>query len=269
MKSKILSSRNVLILLTTIIIILISELYKSNYPKGGWVPAINLFNNISVAVLTGLLVGLYFDLVSRKEVYDDMLNNFNISKEVIRAGLINYFPSFSDFDFRGTLAKSNQIDMYLTYGQTLFNSHNDTLMNLARQKGKNINIYLAHEDNIFIPPLEQHWGNQNSQVSIKSKIVETKNMLTGAFNDLKSKKLLKAKIRIVFVKRHPVFYSFYRFDNELLLVPSKISHIKSIKPFAFLFRKTDDNNSVYNKCMEELSSVTSDPNFFEEYVFKP
>ncbi|PJJ47894.1 hypothetical protein [Hymenobacter chitinivorans] len=267
MNAKFFTSKQFIILLLAFIVILGSELFKSKNPNSDAIPYINILSNVSIAILTGVLVGLYFEIFTREEVYNNMLQHFNISKEVINAGLTEYYPSFSDFNFRNYLVKSNRVDMYLTYGQTLFNTYNDTLINIAKQKGKELNIYIYHHDNIFIDALEQHWANGGTTSNTRQKILDTRNMLVLQFNDLKARKQLKAKVRLILMKRHPVFYSFYRFDDSILFCPSKISHVKAVKPFAFLFKKTNNDECVFNKCMTELESVTSDPNFFEKYEF--
>ncbi|RSK51487.1 hypothetical protein [Hymenobacter rigui] len=267
MSAKFFTSKQFVILLLMLLIILASEFYKFKNPISSLIPYINIISNISVAILTGVLVGLYFEIFTRQEVYNNMLHHFNISKEVVSAGLVSYYSSFSDFDFRKYLSKSNKIDMYLTYGQTLFNTYNDTLIKLAKQKGNQINIYIYHEDNIFIEALEQHWTSGGPRGNTRQKIKDTKDMLINQFKELRRQKLLKAKVKLILLKRHPVFYSFYRFDDHILLCPSKIFHIKAVKPFAFLFKSTGDDDGVFNKCIMELESVTSDANFFEEYEF--
>ncbi|GAA4030478.1 hypothetical protein GCM10022409_13410 [Hymenobacter glaciei] len=263
MKAKVFTPINILIFLITIIILLATELFKAKNPSSDAIPYINIASNLAIAALTGLLVGIYFDLFSRKEVYENMLRNFEISKEVITSGLVSYYPSFMDFDFRKYLLGATRIDMYLTYGQTLFSTYNDAIAKIAGQKGKQINIFIYHEDNIFVDALEKHWNQAGSSTSTRNKIIETKTTLISQFNELKRKKQIKAKIRIHFIKVHPNFYSFYRFDDHLILCPSKISRDKAVRPFAFLFKRTDEDGCVYTKCMSELNNITSDPTYYE------
>jgi hypothetical protein len=267
MTSKIFTARNLLIVAVTLIVTLAFELYKTKNPHSDYIAYINILSSFTVAILTSILVGIYFELFTREEVSNSMLHHFGLSKEVINAGLLRYYSSFSDFDFRGHLSKAKIVDMYLTYGQTLFNNYNDTIIEFAKTKNKQLNIFIYHEDNIFVNALEQHWNYNSLQTGTRQKIIETKTMLINQFNELNRTKKLKAKVTLVFLKRHPVFYSFYRFDDLLLLCPSKISHVKAVKPFAFLFKKTEQGDDVYNKCMVELESVTSDAIFYERITF--
>ena len=266
MKAKIFTLPNIIIFLIAIIILLSGELFRAKNPLSASLPYINLIANLAIAALTGLLVGIYFDLFSRKEIYENILHHFSISKEMISSGLINYYPSFMDFDFRNYLSKANKIDMFLTYGQTLFNTYNDTIVKIVGQK-KQLTIFMYHEDHIFIDALEKHWNQNGSSSSIKSKIVETKKTLIVQFDKLKKERKIKAKVKLYFIKKHPTFYSFYRFDEILALCPSKISDDKSIRPFTFLFKETDSDDCVFRKCMVELENIISNPSFYELYEY--
>jgi hypothetical protein len=258
----------IIIILIVLIVVLGTEVLKASYPKGFGNSVINTLSNLAVAVLTGLLVGVYFDYTSRGEAYDDVLKNLNISRSLSNGGIVDYFSSFNDFDFRTHLANSTSVSMYLTYGQTLFNTYNDTLLQLASTKNKVIDIFIYHEDNIFIPALNTHWNNSGSYSNTKQKVVDTKNMLVNEFSELKRKGKLKAKVNLYFMKQHPVFYSFYKFDNHILLCPSKISHDKTVKPFAFLVSNTNRADCIYSKCITELNSVLQDSNSYDVIRFE-
>ncbi|WBO83648.1 hypothetical protein [Hymenobacter yonginensis] len=251
-----------------ILLLLISwfEYLKTVYKVGIQSTLINVGFNVLMAILTGLIIGIYFDISSRKEIFNDMLRNFNISKEVINAGIVKYYSNFSDFDLRNSVANCSDVIIYLTYGQTVFNNIRDSLTSVAGKKNATITLFMFHEDNPFIDGLGNHWGaNDQSYAAarIKQRVVDSQQTLFTYFSDMKARKKLKAKVKIYIMKRHPVFYSFYRMDDYILFCPSKISVDKSVKPIAIYVKDTLDKGSIYKKCMEEIKSIIDDPTSYE------
>ncbi|GAB3636407.1 hypothetical protein GCM10027422_19970 [Hymenobacter arcticus] len=246
-------------------LVFLFEYLKTVYKIGIANTSINVVFNILLAILTGLIVGIYFDLSSRSEIADNMLKHFEMSKEVLGAGIMKYYQNFSDFDLRKAVSNSNDIIIYLTYGQTTFSNIRDSLDIVAKRKST-IKIFMYHEDNEFINGLGKHWGANDPNYNvmrIKQRVLESQQTLTSYFGELKKKKLLKAKVQIFLMKKHPVFYSFYKLDDHILFCPSKISTDKSVKPMALYVRDNGNNGCIFRKCMDEIKGVIEESSFYE------
>jgi hypothetical protein len=67
---------------------------------------------------------------------------------------------------------------------------------------------------------------------------------------------LKGKIEIYKLKYHPVFFSFYRFDNEIVFVPSKHVVEKNHPVLSFVCSKTS-SGGLFNWCNNQIKEIKS------------
>src|SRR6202012_1002981 len=141
-----------------------------------------------------------------------------------------------------------------SYGRRLFGNIEDKLEKLCKNKDVRLNIFIYSRENPFIDALGLLWGKTNKEYDadgIRKNIESTTTLLTLLFKKLNDQGTLKATVKVYGLKRHPVFYSFYRFDDEIIFVPSKIIEEKNFVPAAFLTKKTTNSDGIYNKCTYE------------------
>jgi len=226
--------------------------------------------NISSAIIASILVGIYYDNSIRRELSDEILSKVKLRDEVVRSGIVSYYSSFTDIPLRNYFESSKNVEIYVHYAQTLFNQIGDILEKFVQVKKNELNIFLLHEDNKFLVGLGAHWGFndiESDENHLKNKINASTQLLLKTFKDLQSKNKLKAKIRIYKLKRHPVFYSFYFFDDYIIFVPSKLVQNKNFKPLAFIAKKGNSDGDIYDKCFAEINDIKSTVDAIEE-VFK-
>lgn len=256
---------SVFLSLVCIILILGLQLYGEKYLDIKWV---NSFTNITTAVLASMLVSLYSEYALRKDTKEEILKMLSVKSSISNSGLIEYFDSFKEINIGKFIESSKKVKMYLNFGTTLFNSNVDKLENFLMKKGNELHIYILHENNRFIDGLSEHWGYDNSRYNkqgIIDKIENTKNTLDQLVKRLEKKKKLKGTLKIYQLTRHPVFYSFYVFDDKIIYCPAKIAESKSIVPSAFVVQMTSEKNGIYSKCLQELNSIHEDSNALITY----
>jgi hypothetical protein len=232
-----------------------------------------LLKEILIVVVAAFLVSAYFEFYLRKQISDDFNKILEAKEEFGKAGIIKYYPNFKDITDLRAYFKENKrcIEIYLTYGQTVFGILQDSISEYCKNEKAELNIFMLSPENKFIPGLGELWGKSNSNYDengIKEKIRSSLTTLQSTFNELENKNQLKAKIKVVLLKRHPVFYSFYRFDDEMIYVPSKIVETKTFIPLAFKVKKTEHSEGIFNKCMEELGLIKKETESLEIYFEK-
>src|SRR5690606_14012879 len=116
--------------------------------------------------------------------------------------------------------------------------------------------FLYSSTNQFIDAFGKYWGDEGNNTKynsdgLKEKIKNVKNDLER----LASKKHQNSLFELYEIQHSPLTYSFYKIDNELYFVPSKVIKAKEIKPPVFHFKKTENSSSMYSKIEDELNKM--------------
>lgn len=248
----------IVFLISTLLLLTIEGAWKD------WEMIKGFLEEIIIVTSAAIIVGLYFEFKLRREISLEFTRIIEIKEKFGKSGIVKYFSNFNDADIRSYFdKKSNKIDIYVNYANTFFKSIEDKLETICKRDDLELNIFLLSQDNKFISGLGELWGKSNKEydeTGIKSKIESTCNLLKKLFERLKSEELLKARIKVYVLKRHPVFHSLYRFDDEMFYVPLKVIESKSFIPFTFLVHKTINSDGIYYKCMQELENIKQDQN---------
>lgn len=215
-----------------------------------------------LVISAAVIVSMYFENRLRGEISHEFETILKTKDEFARGGIAKYYASFDDVNIQSFFVKKpSKIDIYVTYGHSLFDKISPQLKEAAQRKDLELNIYMFSIENPFIDGLGQLWGKANQDYNsegIKLKIDSTLRMLDNLFGDLKSAGNLNATVSITQLKRHFVFYSFYRFDDEIIYVPSKLVEDKSYRPISFLVKRTSGLEGIFNKCLHELNIIKND-----------
>ncbi len=257
------------VFLTILIVFLICALLLLGIEGGlnDWRVLKEFVKEIIIVVGAAIIVSLYFEFKLRNEISSEFNKILEMKEEFGKAGLVKYFSSFKEIDIRSYFREDIKvIDIYVTYGNTFFKDIEDRLELICKNNGSQVTIYLMSKNNPFINGLGNLWGRNNSDYNeegIKAQIDSTITLLKELFDRLQKNNTLKAKIKLVALKYHPVFYSFHRFDDEIIFVPTKIIENRSFKPMSFLCRKTLHADGIFNKCIAELESIKSEQDSLE------
>lgn len=252
MKNKILNIELIIFGISILAFLLIGgeELWKSGA------------TDIFLAISTSLSVGIIYELFVRKNQRDETLEIANLSKELVYSGIKEYKPEFRDFlpDFKIRLKKASTIDMYLTYGLTLFTNISSDLAEIFKKRNVDINIFILSPDNPFLASYSNLWkiiDETYNLEGLKRKIAESISLLnrlaTKAYEENQH-----ANIKIHILNYNPINFSFYRFDDLIVFCPTKLTERKESPAMTIICKKSNQND-VYNWIINELEHIKRDP----------
>lgn len=255
MKNKILIIEILIASLTVIAIIFLEYAKEVLLWNNLWV---NAGGNILIAIASGLCIGIVFELFVRKAQRDETFTIAKLSKELEQAGIEKYEPEFKDFgnELKQLLKKSLIIDMYLTYGGTFFNQISPDLLDVFKRKNCEVNIFIFSENNPFLSSLANLWsriGSEYNEEGLKRKIQESTNLLLRLANTAYQGDI-HADIKIFKLLNNPTNFSFYRFDDQLVFCPTKLTERKEYRAPTLICRKSNQND-IFNWIMDELSYI--------------
>ena len=234
-----------------------------------WLVIKELIKEIIIVASAAIIVSLYFEYRLRNQISEEFNKILEIKEEFGKAGIIKYYHNFKDINLRSLFtSETTSIDIYVNFAHTVFNQIQDSISDYVKKNKVELNIFILSPENKFISGLGTLWGKNNSDYNedgIKSKIDQSLQTLKTTFEDLKNKSLLKAEIKVYLLKINPVFYSFYRFNDEMIYVPSKIVELKTFIPLCFLVKRTIHSEGIFNKCMEELRIIRDEPDGLVEF----
>jgi hypothetical protein len=218
---------------------------------------INLLSNINIALLAGLGAGLVFEISIRKEQAEEILALVNLKKQMADSGIREYYSDFRSIDLQGKMRSASIIDMYFTYGRTLINSLFPILEDRMKNPNVKLNIYFCSEENPFLVGLGNLWGKYGdlyNKENLAKKIKEVRETLSGLVSKLESRRELEATVGIFGVNYHPFTYSFYRFDNEIILCPTKVTEDKNFRPISIIVSE-QNKTDIFHWCLDELEFI--------------
>lgn len=227
--------------------------------KWGWDQFwINWINNIVLASISGLSVGIIYELFLRKNMRDEILSLVNIKRNIDNSGIQDYFLEFKNYinEIKNYLQKSKTIDIYLSYGSTIFNILSADLSDAFKRKNTTINIFVLDKNNPFVDSLGNLWGKIDKtydKEGIKNKIDSTLALLIR-LADTAYEAEDHAVVNIFTLKYHPINYSFYKFDEIILFCPSKVHEEKEFRAIS-LICKNHNKNDLFNWVNDELEYI--------------
>ena len=258
---RIFASKVFWIIFSTILLLLCGIFLLEGYAEESWgwsTTWVSLLKTLFITLLATTLIGSFFEYGLRFQLTRDFKQylDFNFEKNLI--GLIKYYPSWKNLSLGDFFKKGHNIKIYVNYARSVFDNNQEEMHELLQRRNVNLEIFMLAEDNPFLESLGQLWGINDPAYNadgLRKKIRESRKILLDAIEHLAKDDKLNAKVAIFQLHRHPVFYSFYMSDNEILFVPSKIIGLKRFRPFVLHVKDTGAEKDIYNHCLTELEEI--------------
>jgi len=222
----------------------------------------HVISQLGLGILIGLIPSVLIGFIFFREQFERQLQVLGVSKEIIDAGVSEYYDKWDEQILKSRLKNSKEVEIYMTYGATVIKNLSREILGRLEQKDFSIKFYIMHEYNPFIESLGSLWSKDNPDYDaegIKSRIKESINELTTIKNNSESDDKLNGKIEVFKLKYHPVFFSFYRFDEEVVFVPTKIVERKAYQVPSFVCKKLSDKG-LYNWCVSQIDFIVNKTN---------
>ena len=219
----------------------------------------NSILNTVAAALSAIVVSIVVSVLYNEELHKAMDKNQQI-------GLVNYFANFEDAHsiIKKKISNATVVDIFVMYGDSFLNTSTSAILSLLSKDNSSLRYVMYSLDNKFIESYGNYWGTIENNLKYNEEGLKTK--IKGVRHDLKE--LIKTKhpsctFKFYEIKSSPISYSFYRIDDELFFVPSKIIRSKEIKPVVFQFKKMASDDSMFNKVKAEFDLMIKNNEIIE------
>lgn len=244
----------IILLLCILILVLIGWKGEAYFDKNGN----SVITNTVSAVLSGLLVGIYFDITTKRSFHKEMEDLLSINSLVSSSGIEQYHYSWDTIDLSLYIKESKVIDIYVYYGSTMFNDYQALLEDFLKLKGRKLRVFILDEQNKFLEASAELWSISDANYSFQAVVAKSKStidLITSIHQKLQKSNSLKGKLELYKVKKHPINFSFYRFDNKMIVALNKLSHHKTPKPPVLVLRGSKDKTSLFQRIVSDFSSL--------------
>jgi hypothetical protein len=169
-----------------------------------------LINNLGALLVISVALGLIWELAGRRSFAREVLETFNISADVDKAGIRHIGTRWlQDPDWIELFNNARELEIFVAYGSTWRNAHLGQLQDIAKLNGRRINVYLADPTNeSLIETLAKRFEQTTSD--LRQRVIDTKD----DFENLRVSG--GAEIQVFYFRGDRVF-SFYRFDNQYVM----------------------------------------------------
>ncbi|MEQ9307924.1 MAG: hypothetical protein RLN90_00610 [Balneolaceae bacterium] len=213
--------------------------------------------DLGYGILIGLIPSVLIGFLAFREQFNKQLEVLGVSRQIIDSGFTQYYDEWDETILRNKLEESNEVDIYFTYGSTVINTLSRTIAEKLKDRSTIINIYLMDENNPFLVSLGSLWGKDNDKYNaegLKKRIQSTVEEIKSIKRNLEEDQDYKGVINAYKLKYHPVFFSFYRFNNEIVFLPTKNVERKTYQVPFFICKKLN-SRGVYNWCMSQINYI--------------
>lgn len=212
-------------------------------------------NDIIVTTITAVIGSIMASVIISIIFQNYLHDSFNKYKKI---GLRNIFDNFEiAYDFiKKDISKGKNIDIMFMFGNTFINNSSVTLKEALSKKNTKIRIFTYSIDNQYINSYGANWGAENSKYNkegIIKLIKESKELLKNIYNKIPQDS--RGSLEVYELINCPLPYSFYKIDNKLYYVPSKLTTDKLFKHPVFLFKKTNKKQNLYNSIDNEIQTM--------------
>ena len=214
-----------------------------------WVDNIFIFSFTAV-------IGSVFASIIVSIIYQNILHDsFQLYRKI---GLRKTFHNFEEAldPIRGDISRSREIDILFMFGSSFINNSSSYLIKALSNKSTKMRIFIFSETNPYTESYGGQWGADNEKYNkdgIVRLISNSRNDIKKIYEDIDENK--RGSLEIYELKNSALSYSFYKMDDHLYFVPTKLTTYKFYKHPVFLFKKTKDESNMFNSINKEIENM--------------
>lgn len=218
---------------------------------------INLIWSNSLVVITiTSVIGSIFASVIISIIFQNHLHDaFQVYSKI---GMRKAFKNFEDaFDhIKHDISKGKKVDVFFMYGSSFLNSASISIKDCLSKKDAKLRFFIFSDSNPYVDAYGNQWSKDSSKYDpegIKKLIRESKGNILKIYNSIDVEK--RSSLEVYEILNAPLSYSYYRVDDKLYFVPSKLTTSKFFKHPVFLFEKSDKDENLYNSIENEIETM--------------
>ncbi len=241
-------------------------MFFSKYQILNWIVIVSiliivflLYHNTTTTNIIASVLGSIVASIAVSNVYNNDLHE--AMNKYSKIGLINYFDNFEDAhdEIKMKISLAKNVDIFVMYGDSFLNTSSKAIRKLLSKENTNLRYFMYSENNRFIESYGFYWSDggkiqKYNADGIREKIINVK---TDLKNNIIKGMNEKSSFQLYSIKDAPISFSFYKIDDELYYVPNKNIRAKEIIPVVFHFKKTNKENSMYNRIEKELNLMVN------------
>lgn len=241
-------------------------MFFSKYQILNWIVIVSiliivflLYHNTTTTNIIASVLGSIVASIAVSNVYNNDLHE--AMNKYSKIGLINYFDNFEDAhdEIKMKISLAKNVDIFVMYGDSFLNTSSIAIRKLLSKENTNLRYFMYSENNRFIESYGFYWSDggkiqKYNAGGIREKIINVK---TDLKNNIIKGMNEKSSFQLYSIKDAPISFSFYKIDDELYYVPNKNIRAKEIIPVVFHFKKTNKENSMYNRIEKELNLMVN------------
>jgi hypothetical protein len=215
-----------------------------------------ILDELAAFIFVTGLISMVWELRGKRAFAAEVAETARLSERIRNASLTDVSSDFmGDVNWPGLFANAHHIDISFAYGGSWRGMHIDRLRARLRRGGALLRVILPDPaDAEVIAEL-----TRRGMVGVQQKIYES----IREFEQLALAEETKADVEIWTFARSPL-YSFYRFDDRILIAPYQHRTVRSTVP-AFIMQRGSDLFSFFEN---DVTAMMSGNNPLARRVFK-
>lgn len=235
-------------LLGGLILIIISQEIENKFWSG-------VADDVASALFISGLIGILSEYFLKDKLVDLIFSKLKLKEVIDKTGIDEIVYDIGGIDYGYYMKKSiSNIDIVHVYARTWTNSYIHEIT--ERLKGSNceVRVVLLSPDSPLVPGLAKLYNIESED--LRSRILEVTEIWKTANRkkDEGKRKKTQSVLRLFYHEGFPS-NSFYRFDNKVILVQTKLTGEKSGKLPSFICNRTGKQEDLYNLYITEIEEL--------------
>lgn len=226
----------------------VTEKVSSEYFK-------SVISNIGSAVFISGIFSLIDQYILKIDLVELILEKLKLKQSIDTTGIEEVFFGIGDIDYSYYLKKaSKNIDIVHIYGRSWTNANVDELTEKYLNSNCNIRVILLSPDSLFIPGLAGHYSI--TEDDLKGRIIDVAKMWKYIRDKRcgQRRRRTQSCLKVYYHTGQPT-NSFYRIDDRIICVQSKVTKGRTTKLPSFILSNTNKQQDLYTVYKEEIEQL--------------